>query len=132
MVSTGFPSVFLRMARFISPNSADAGSSNFAAIVVFALIMTGSDVSAGRPDAGASTFASITVDLGLGFIAARSDLSRTWTADGSSVFAALVVLVVSDLVLDDAGVGSIGRLAAVLPSPFASVHASMLACGGQG
>jgi len=28
------------MARFISPNSADAGSSNFAAIVVFALIMT--------------------------------------------------------------------------------------------
>jgi hypothetical protein len=122
------------MARFISPNSADAGSSNFAAIVVFALIMTGSDVSAGRPDAGASTFASITVDLGLGFIAARSDLSRTWTADGSSVFAALVdlVLVVSDLVLDDAGVGSIGRLVAVLPSPFASVHASMLACGGQG
>jgi hypothetical protein len=116
------------MARFISPNSADAGSSNFAAIVVFALIMTGSDVSAGRPDAGASTFASITVDLGLGFVAARSDLSRTWTADGSSVFAALVdlVLVVSDLV------GSIGRLAAVLPSPFASVHASMLACGGQG
>ena len=63
MVSTDFPNVFLRMARFISPNSADAGSSSFAAIVVFALIMTGSDVSAGRLDAGASTFASITVDV---------------------------------------------------------------------
>jgi len=50
------------------------------------------------------------VGFGLGFIAARSDLSRAWTADGSSVFAALVdlVLVVSDLVLDGAGVGSIG------------------------
>src|SRR6267142_5031346 len=47
MVSTDCPNVFFRMARFISPNSAEAGSSNFAAIVVFALIMTGSDVAAG-------------------------------------------------------------------------------------
>src|ERR1700716_2848504 len=52
MVSTDCPNVFFRMARFISPNSAVAGSSNLAAIVVFALIMTGSDVSAGLPDAG--------------------------------------------------------------------------------
>ena len=69
MVSTDFPNVFLRMARFISPNSADAGSSNFEAIVAFAVTMTGSDVSAGRPDAGAWTFASITA--GFAFFAAR-------------------------------------------------------------
>ena len=36
MVSTEFPSIFVRMARFISPNSADLGSSNLAAIGVFA------------------------------------------------------------------------------------------------
>src|SRR5262245_49480794 len=106
MVSTDFPSIFLRMARFISPNSADAGFSNFAAIAAFALIMTGSGVSAGRPDAGASTFASVTV--GLAFFAARRDLSRKWAVDGSSVFAAIVdlTLVAAELVLDDGGVGS--------------------------
>ena len=63
MVSTDFPSVFLRMARFISPNSADGGSSNFAAIVAFALMTTGSDVSARRPDDGAWTLASMTAGL---------------------------------------------------------------------
>ena len=49
MVSTDCPSVFFRTARFISPNSAEAGFSNFAAIVAFALTRTGSDVPAGGP-----------------------------------------------------------------------------------
>ena len=116
-------------------NSADAGSFNFAAIVVLALTMTGSDVSAGRPDAGASTFASITVDVG--FFSAGWGLSRTAAVDRSSVFAAIVDLtfVAAELALDDAGAGSIGRLAAILlrpPNPFGSAHASMLACGDKG
>jgi hypothetical protein len=52
--------------------------------------------------------------------------------DGSSVFAALadLTLVVAELVLDDAGVGSIGRLAAVLLGQ-PSTHASMLVSGGE-
>src|SRR5947208_13656944 len=102
MVSTGFPSVFLRMARFISPNSADVGSSSFAAIVVFALTITGSDVSAGRPDAGASTFASIMVNFA--FFAASWGLPRTSAIDGFSVLVAVgeFTFVVDVLVLDDA------------------------------
>ena len=135
MVSTAFPSVFLRMARFISPNSADAGSSNFAAIVVLALTMTASDYSAGRPDAGASNFASITVDVG--FFSAGWGLSRTAALERSCALAAMVDLtfVAAELVLDDAGAGSIGRLPAILlrpPKPFGSAHASMLACGDKG
>jgi len=51
MVSTACPSRFFLTARFISPNSADAGFSNFAAIVAFALTMTGSGVAAGGADA---------------------------------------------------------------------------------
>jgi hypothetical protein len=122
------------MTRFISPNSADAGSSSFAAIVVLALIMTGSDVSAGRLDAGASTFASMIVDFA--FFSEGWDLSRTWAIYGSSVFVAIVDLtfVVAELVLDDAGAGSIDRLTAIplrQPDPLASMHASMLACGGK-
>src|SRR3977135_2734012 len=69
MVSTGCPNVFFRVARFISPNSADAGSSHFAAIVVFALVMTESEVSAGWLDAGGSSFAAIMA--GFGFFVAR-------------------------------------------------------------
>src|SRR6185295_15927895 len=135
MVSTDFPSVFLRMARFISPNSAAAGSSNFAAIVVFALTRTGSGVSAGRLAAGASTFASITVDAA--FFSASWGLSRTAAVDRSSVFAAAADLTfaVAARFLDDAGVGSIGRLPAILlrpRNPFGSAHASMLACGDKG
>ena len=136
MVSTDFPSVFLRMARFISPNSAAAGSSNFAAIVVFALTRTGSGVSAGRLAAGASTFASISVDVG--FFSAGCGLSRTAAVERSCALAAMVDLtfVAAELVLDDAGAGSIGRLAAILlgppPNPFGFAHASMLACGDKG
>src|SRR6266446_5542868 len=86
MVSTDCPSVFFRMARFISPNSADAGSSNFAAIVVFALIMTGSDV--------ASRWTA---------------LSLASAGNGFSVFAIVdLTFVVAELVLNDAGFGSIG------------------------
>ena len=114
-------------------NSADAGSSNFAAIVVLALTMTGSDVSAGLPDAGA--FASVTVDVG--FFSAGWSLSRTAAVDRSSVFAAVadLALVAAELVLDEAGAGSIDRLPVILsrpPKPFGSAHASMLACGDKG
>ena len=111
MVSTDFPNVFLRMARFISPNSADAGSSNFEAIVAFAVTMTGSDVSAGRPDVGAWTFASITA--GFAFFAARWGPSRTAAVDRSSALAALVDLtfVAAAPALDGVGAGSTGRLA---------------------
>jgi len=110
-------------------------SVTLGAIVVFALIMTGSDVSAGRPDAGASTFASVMVDFA--FFSASWGLSRTWAVDRCSVFAATAgfPFVVSELVLDDAGAGSTGRLAAVMLrrlSPVASMHASMLACGSEG
>ena len=118
----------------VAPNSADAGSSNFAPIVVFALIMTGSDVSAGRPDAGASTFASITV--GFAFFSANWGLSRTWAIDGCSVLVAIaeLIFIVAELVVDDAGAGSIDRLNAIplrQPDPLVSVHASILACGGK-
>ena len=75
MVSTDFPNVFLRIARFISPNSADAGSSSFAAIVVFALAMTGSGVSAGRPRCGSLDFCFD--DGGAGFFSASWGFSRT-------------------------------------------------------
>src|SRR3954451_18876261 len=83
MVSMDCPTVFFRMARFISPNSADAGSSNFAAIAVFALIMTGSDVSAGGPDAGGSPFAATAA--GFAFFVATGALSRTCAGDDFSV-----------------------------------------------
>jgi len=109
LVSTDFPSVFLRMARFISPNSADGGSSNFAAIVAFALMTTGSDVSAGRPDAGAWTLASMA--SGFAFFAASWGPSRTAAVDRFSALTAMLDLgfVVAALVLD--GAGSTGRLA---------------------
>src|SRR6266403_1904223 len=74
MLSTDLPSVFFRKARFISPNSADAGTSNFAAIAVFAIVMTGSGGSADRPDAGGSTFAAAKVDFD--FFVAKRGLSR--------------------------------------------------------
>jgi hypothetical protein len=123
------------MARFISPNSAEAGSSNFAAIVVFALIVTGSDVAAGWPDAGGSIFAAIVVGFAL-LVSRWTALSPVSADDGFSVFAIVdLTLVVAELALSDAGFGSIGRLAAVLSkqaNPFASVHASMLACGDKG
>src|ERR1700694_2397094 len=54
MVSIGFPNVFFLIARFISPNSADAGSSIFAATEIFAFFRTGSELSAGPLDAAAS------------------------------------------------------------------------------
>ena len=47
MVSIGWPKVFFRSARFISSNSAEAGSSMFAAIFVFAFLTTASEVSLG-------------------------------------------------------------------------------------
>src|SRR6476659_9851597 len=47
MVSTGCPKVFFLIARFMSSNSTDAGSSIFAATVVLAFFRTGSDASAG-------------------------------------------------------------------------------------
>src|SRR5882724_12256861 len=108
MVSTDFPSVFFRMARFISPNSADAGSSNFAAIVVFALIMTGSDVAAGWPDAGGSTLAAIMVGFAI-FASRWTALSLASAGNGFSVFAIVdLTFVVAELALNDAGFGSIG------------------------
>ena len=42
-------------------NSTEAGSLNFAAIVVLALTITGSDISADRSDAGGSTFIKLDV-----------------------------------------------------------------------
>jgi len=47
MVSNGWPNVFLSMVRFMSTNSTEAGSSIFAATVIFAFFRTGSDVSEG-------------------------------------------------------------------------------------
>jgi hypothetical protein len=96
------------MARFISPNSADAGSSNFAAIVVFALIMTGSDVAAGWPDAGGSTLAAIMVGFAI-FASRWTALSLASAGNGFSVFAIVdLTFVVAELALNDAGFGSIG------------------------
>src|SRR6266699_92543 len=101
MVSTDCPKVFFRKARFISPNSADAGTSNFAAIAVFAIVMTGSDGSAGWPDAGGSASAAAMVDFA--FFAARCGLSRSSSDESFSVFAAIVVLafIVAELALND-------------------------------
>ncbi|WP_156947057.1 hypothetical protein [Bradyrhizobium sp. WSM3983] len=44
--------MFFRIARFMSLNSADFGSSIFVAIATFALSRAGSDISADRSDAG--------------------------------------------------------------------------------
>src|ERR1700749_17214 len=55
MVSTGRPIIFFLTARFMSLNSAYAGSSIFAAIEIFALFRTGSDGSATRSDTEALT-----------------------------------------------------------------------------
>src|SRR5712672_2065334 len=98
MVSTDLPKVFFRKARFISPNSADAGTSNFAAIAVFALVMTGSDGSADCPDAGGSTFAAAVVDFA--FFVARWCLSRSSSDESFSVFAASLAFVVAELALN--------------------------------
>ncbi|QHO75260.1 hypothetical protein ACH79_23945 [Bradyrhizobium sp. CCBAU 051011] len=69
------------------------------------------------------------------FFSASGGLSRTWAIDGFSVFAAIVDFAAfTELVLDDAGFGSLGSLAAIplkQPNPFGSVHASMLTCGGK-
>src|SRR5882724_9110083 len=86
MVSTDCPSVFFRIARCISPNSADAGFSSLAAIVVFALMMTGSGFSAGGLDAAASAFAAIVVDSAF-FASGRVGLSLMSADDGFSVLA---------------------------------------------
>jgi hypothetical protein len=62
----------------------------------------------GMRDAGGSTFAAILVDFP--FFLARWALSRTRADDGFSVFAAIVDLIsiAAELVLNDAGFGSIG------------------------
>jgi hypothetical protein len=59
-------------------------------------------------DAGGSTFAGIIVDFAV--FMARWALSRARADDGFSVFAAIVELisVVAELVLNNAGSGSIG------------------------
>ena len=80
---------------------------------------------------------SLRVTVDVGFFSAGWGLSRTAAVDRSSALAAIVdlALVAAELVLDDAGAGSIGRLAAILsrpPKPFGSAHASMLACGDKG
>jgi hypothetical protein len=99
MVSTDFPSVFVRMARFISPNSADFGSSSLDAIVAVALARTSSEVSAGRVNGGSSTFdaqGSPLVAAGSAFGAA----GLTLVAAGFTLVAAdLTVVVVVDFVM---------------------------------
>ena len=85
-------------------------------------------------DAGGSTFAGIMVDFAV--FMARWALSLARADEGFWVFAAIVDLisVVADSVLNDTSFGSIGWLAAILSkqaNPFASVHPSMLACGGK-
>src|SRR3982074_3829565 len=76
MVSIGFPNVFFLIARFMSPNSADAGSSIFAATEIFALFRTGSELSAGRLDAAASVL------VGACAVLARSARSPDLADDG--------------------------------------------------
>jgi hypothetical protein len=83
-------------------------------------------------DAEGSTCPAIMVD----FAVVRWALSRARADDSFSVSAATVDLisVVAELVLNDAGSGSIGRLAAARSKQlnlFASVHDSMAACGGK-
>src|SRR5215475_1254599 len=91
MVSTGCPNVFFLMARFMSSNSADAGSSIFAATVVFAFFRTGSAVSTGWPDAATSVFAGVS---GLGFfsagLGAPDDGVSGFMIIGESVFSSVV------------------------------------------
>jgi hypothetical protein len=86
----------------------------------------------GMRDAEGSTCPAIMVD----FAVVRRALSRARADDSFSVSAATVDLisVVAELVLNDAGSGSIGRLAAARSKQlnlFASVHDSMAACGGK-
>lgn len=52
IVSIARPNVFFRMARFMSLNSADPGSSICAAIVTFALVRTASAMSVARSGVG--------------------------------------------------------------------------------
>ena len=87
------------------------------------------------PDAGASAFASTTGAAA--FLSAGWGFSRTAAVDRYSVFATVadLALAVAELVLDEAGAGSIDRLPVILlrpPKPFGSAHASMLACGDKG
>src|SRR5712671_5878479 len=84
---------------------------------------------------GGSTFAASMV--GFAVFVTRWALSRAGADNGCSVFAAMAdsISVVSESVSNDACSGSTGQLAAVLSKQanrFASVHDSMLACGGKG
>jgi hypothetical protein len=98
--------VFLLISRFISSNSADAGSSSFAATEVLAFFRIRSEPSACWPEAGTSGFGglfcfAIWVDggvsgfmmIGEGSFSSTEALSLPGPADdGFAVFAATAVV----------------------------------------
>src|SRR5512135_2281795 len=130
IVSTDSPRTFFRTARFISTNSADAGFSSFAAIVAFALTITGSDVPAGGPDAAGSTIAAILVDFV--FFASEWVVSSRASAAFSAFAMAGFTFAGLGLAWSAASSASTGSLSAVLSkqtNPLVSEHASMLTCG---
>jgi hypothetical protein len=160
MMSKDSPNVFFLMDRFMSSNSADAGSSILAATVVFAFFRTGSEASGGRPDGGASTFVAMVVfafsvdrpgaadseliTIGESVLCSL-DAVLGWAVDRFAAFTATdddfsVIAVCLDLtfvvarlgLIGGAGFSSIGGLAAVLYKQPFEVHPSSIACGGIG
>ena len=116
--------MFFLIARFMSLNSADAGSSIFAAIEIFALFKTGSDVSSIRSD---------TELVGGGAALMRSVVLRDLAAASRSPgFAAVAdfAFAVAGFFANAVGFGCIGGLTAILSKQPCEVHSCKLACDG--
>gem|GEM_PF-3702899 len=110
IVSTARPNMFNRIARFISLNSADPGSSIFDAIVTFALSRTVSDLAAGRSGAG-----SLILVRGAAALARSAD-PRLFGDGLLPDFAEVAEfdLTIAGVGANAAGVGSAGRATATL------------------
>src|SRR5215475_6138338 len=102
MVSTGCPNVFFLMARFMSSNSADAGSSNLDAIVVFAFVRIASELSSWVADAR-FVFAGL-------------------AGNGVTAFATFLGFAGAGIGVNGAGVISSGVAAAVLSKQACAAH----------
>lgn len=125
IVSTARPNVFNRIARSMSLNCADPGSSIFAAIESFALFNTASDASAGR-------LGAVTAILVSDGVALATSTGARFFADRSPDFAFVTGLAfaIAGSGLNAAGFGSAGRSTATPPTQGVELQSSKYPCGG--
>ncbi len=118
IVSTARPNVFFRMARFMSLNSADPGSSICAAIVTFALVRTGSAMSAAC--SGVGTLILVRGDAALARSGGPCFFDDGLLPDFAGV--AEFDLTIAGAGANAAGTGSVGRATATLSKQGLDSH----------